>query len=125
MQDISPTPMADQIACVRRELALRKNVYPKWVKNGRMTQLTADKEINALQAVHDTLVAVKGMDGAAPSAPVGMAMPPAGHKIVPLEPTEKMLLAGCKAALDFGVLVDDRRFSCERAAWNAMLGAAP
>ncbi len=45
----------DQIACVRRELALRKNVYPGFVKKGRMTQEAADREIAAMQAVHDSI----------------------------------------------------------------------
>lgn len=48
-----------QIACVRRELAMRKNVYPKWVANGRMKQEAAEKEMAHLQAVHDTLIALQ------------------------------------------------------------------
>lgn len=47
----------DQIACVRRELAMRKAVYPRQVAAGRMTQETADKELAAMQAVHDTICA--------------------------------------------------------------------
>ena len=44
-----------QITCVRRELAMRKNVYPKWVQSGRMKAEAADHEIQCMQAVHDTL----------------------------------------------------------------------
>lgn len=44
------------IACARRELAMRKNVYPKWVASGRMKQDAADKEIAAMQAIHDELM---------------------------------------------------------------------
>jgi len=29
-----------QITCVRRELATRKNVYPKWVQSGRFDERT-------------------------------------------------------------------------------------
>lgn len=47
--------IAQQITCVRRELAMRKNVYPKWVQSGRMKAEAADHEIHCLQAVHDTL----------------------------------------------------------------------
>lgn len=47
-----------QIASVRRELALRQRVYPKWVAAGRMKQGAADQEIAAMQAVHDTLAKV-------------------------------------------------------------------
>jgi hypothetical protein len=47
--------IAEQIACVRRELALRKNFYPKWVQSGRMKAEAADHEIACMQAIHDTL----------------------------------------------------------------------
>lgn len=47
-----------QISCVRRELAMRQRAYPKWVAGGRMKQPEADKELAAMQAVHDTLMAV-------------------------------------------------------------------
>lgn len=50
--------LEQQIACVRRELALRQRVYPKWVSAGRMKQADADKELAAMQAVHDTLSAI-------------------------------------------------------------------
>jgi signal recognition particle subunit SEC65 len=48
-----------QIACVRREIALRKRVYPRWVESGRMKKETADREIDCMQAVHDTLAALR------------------------------------------------------------------
>ena len=35
-----------QITCVKREIAMRKNVYPKWVQSGRMKAEAADHEIN-------------------------------------------------------------------------------
>jgi hypothetical protein len=52
-----------QIACVRRELALRKGVYPKWVLSGRMKAEEADHQINCMQAVHDTLSALREGEG--------------------------------------------------------------
>jgi hypothetical protein len=48
-----------QILCVRRELAVRKRVCPGWVLSGKMKAEEADHAINCMQAVHDTLVAVK------------------------------------------------------------------
>ena len=48
-----------QIACVRRELALRQRVYPRWVAASKMKQAKADEEIAAMQAVHDTLAKLK------------------------------------------------------------------
>jgi hypothetical protein len=51
--------IADQIKCVERELALRRNVYPKWVQRGKLTQAKADHELEAMAAVLDTLRRVK------------------------------------------------------------------
>jgi hypothetical protein len=44
-----------QLACVKREIALRKSVYPTWVLRHKMKPETADHELNCMQAVHDTL----------------------------------------------------------------------
>lgn len=54
--------IAAQITCIRRELAMRKNVYPKWVSSGRMKAEQADHEINCMQTVHDTLVKLEEED---------------------------------------------------------------
>jgi hypothetical protein len=51
--------LQSQILCVRRELAMRKNVYPKWVQSGRMKAEAADHELNCMQAVHDTLISLQ------------------------------------------------------------------
>jgi hypothetical protein len=59
---MSGTPIAtidQQITCIRRELALRLRVYPKWVEAGKMKQAEADKELAYMQAVHDTLTELK------------------------------------------------------------------
>jgi hypothetical protein len=47
-----------QIACVRRELALRKRVYAKRVLERKMKPEEADHELACMQAVHDTLRAL-------------------------------------------------------------------
>lgn len=47
-----------QIACVRRELKMRKLSYPLWVMNGRMQQKTADHELSAMQSVLETLLKI-------------------------------------------------------------------
>jgi hypothetical protein len=52
--------IADQMKCVRRELAMRQRVYPKWVEGKRYTQEQAEKELSAMQAVHDTLMEAAG-----------------------------------------------------------------
>lgn len=51
-QDIS---IRDQVACVGRELGMRKRCYPKWVSSERMTQKEADQEIAAMEAVYKTM----------------------------------------------------------------------
>lgn len=47
--------LEQQIACARREVAMRRNVYPKWVKSGRMKQEQADHEIAVMDAIVFTL----------------------------------------------------------------------
>ncbi len=41
----------DKLKCVKRELAMRRNVYPKWVVSGRMKQEQADREIAVMAEV--------------------------------------------------------------------------
>lgn len=48
------------IACARRELALRRNVYPRFVGAGRMTQFKADDEIRDMEAIVKFLESHKG-----------------------------------------------------------------
>jgi len=49
--------LADQIACVRREIALRRAVYPRWIEVGRITQTKADYEVACMTAVLERLIA--------------------------------------------------------------------
>lgn len=52
----SKVPIASQIAEVQRELALRNNVYPARVRDGKMRQSEADLCLRRMQAVLDTLL---------------------------------------------------------------------
>lgn len=52
-------PIERQIGCVARELAMRKRVYPAWIRGGRLKQVKADDEIAAMEAVLDTLLRVQ------------------------------------------------------------------
>ena len=45
----------EQLACVKREIAIRENVYPQWVRSRRMKQDVADSEIARMKAVLETL----------------------------------------------------------------------
>lgn len=44
-------PHRDKLAEVRRELALRRRVYPKWVEAGQLGQAQADRQLAALEAI--------------------------------------------------------------------------
>ena len=44
-----------QIAAVEREIAMRRQVYPRQVGQGKMNQATADLQIAAMEAVLVTL----------------------------------------------------------------------
>ncbi len=48
-------PLSEQLNAALRELALRRNVYPKWVANGRMRQAAADHEIQCMESIVATL----------------------------------------------------------------------
>ena len=48
-----------QIACVRREIAMRERVYPKWVAAGKMKLDMADREIATMKAVLETVIRVE------------------------------------------------------------------
>lgn len=36
---------------VKREIAMRRRVYPRWVSDGRMTRAKADAEIAVMEAI--------------------------------------------------------------------------
>lgn len=48
-------PLSEQLKCVRREIAMRERVYPRWVADRKMTQTKADAEIAAMKEVANTL----------------------------------------------------------------------
>lgn len=51
--------LAAQIRCIERELALRKRVYPRLLKNGTLTQHMAAHELLTMEAVLATLQALR------------------------------------------------------------------
>ena len=50
-----PKSLKELIDCARRELALRKNVYPGWIRKNQMTQAKADHEIECMAAIVERL----------------------------------------------------------------------
>src|SRR6185436_15545739 len=57
---VMPVSLADQLACVRRELSLRQRVYPRLIAQKSMTQAGADFQLAAMQAVLQTLEELQG-----------------------------------------------------------------
>lgn len=51
--------IAEQIAAAKREVNVRKHVYPNWVAARKMTQEKADHEIACMEAIVETL---KGLE---------------------------------------------------------------
>jgi hypothetical protein len=56
---MSAIPIERQIAEVRRELGMRRKVYPRFVASERITQAQADERIEPLEAVQATLERVR------------------------------------------------------------------
>ena len=54
--------LEQQIACVRREIAMRERVYPRWVLAKKMTVSKSNHELEAMRATLGTLesIAAKG-----------------------------------------------------------------
>ena len=51
MTENFPVTYAEMLACAKRELALRNSVYPRFVKQGRMKQEKADREILVMAGI--------------------------------------------------------------------------
>ena len=66
--DTEPRPsLAEQIQCVRRELALRSACYPRWsAPGGRMKPKQAEHEIRCMEAVLATLREVEAGEAGEP-----------------------------------------------------------
>lgn len=61
---MSAPTLAEQLREVGREIGLRKNVYPRFVANGKMTQAEADRHIECLEAVYATLKKLNSVQAA-------------------------------------------------------------
>ena len=56
MSDFFPATRDEIMAEVARELAMRRNLFPKWVERGKIKQDEADKRIRHLQAAYDYIM---------------------------------------------------------------------
>lgn len=53
--------LAEQIYELNRELALRRNVYPNWIRAGKLPSHEADRRIQRLEAALRTLQRIKAL----------------------------------------------------------------
>lgn len=72
--------LAEQITAVRREIAMRKNVYPRRVGDGKMRRAEATHETECMEAVLDTLTRLQ--DASPPAAIKSPAKPDAYNKSI-------------------------------------------
>jgi len=66
MSELLAPTVTEMIACAEREIRLRKHVYPRLVREVRMTQTTADRELEVMRAIHDWLMQ-QYIEGTGPS----------------------------------------------------------
>ncbi len=59
----SNIPLADQIACIEKELAFRRKIYPVWIERKSLLPEGAEIEINRMEAVLATLKGIQGQSG--------------------------------------------------------------
>jgi hypothetical protein len=52
--------LQEQIAEAKRELALRKNLYPQWVTRGTLDAGTAAYQLDAMEAILRSLMRLAG-----------------------------------------------------------------
>lgn len=57
IEDLQAITGPECIACVERELALRKSAFPKWVASGRLKEPKARHEIVTMSVVLELLKA--------------------------------------------------------------------
>jgi hypothetical protein len=50
-KEINGFTITELTACARREVACRKRVYRRWVKEGRMKEADAEHEIDMMRAI--------------------------------------------------------------------------
>jgi hypothetical protein len=52
-----------QIACIKREVRMRERLYPIWIRDLKMPAADAERELDAMRAVLDTLKGIAECQG--------------------------------------------------------------
>jgi hypothetical protein len=48
-------PLTEQLKEVQREIGMREHVYPQWIARGKITKADADRRLDTMRAVEETL----------------------------------------------------------------------
>lgn len=59
MSDLFSVSIDEEILCVRRELAMRERVYPRFVADGRMKPDRAEREIATMRSILNRLTTLR------------------------------------------------------------------
>jgi hypothetical protein len=77
----APTvPYSDQLACAKRELRMRQQQYPVWVRQGKMTQAWCDLQLAHQGAIIHTLERLVALYEAPAQASFWSHPPPIGTR---------------------------------------------
>lgn len=57
-----PITLDAQVAEVEREIKLRQRVYPRWIDLGKISQAAADRQIEVMRAVAESLHRLAGLE---------------------------------------------------------------
>jgi hypothetical protein len=60
-------PLEEQLLCAKRELGMRRRVYGRMVREGRMAEHAAEREIGCMEAICKTLQYLIDQEGEQPS----------------------------------------------------------
>lgn len=62
MADLLGITLADEIECLKREIRMREQVYPRWVSNGKMKPDKAEREIAVMKSALESLHRLQGLE---------------------------------------------------------------
>ena len=56
MENTEPVSLADMIECAEREIGFREKLYPRWIRENKLTQTLADLELRRMKSIYRLLV---------------------------------------------------------------------
>lgn len=55
MSDLFPITIEDEIQELEREVTLRRRVYPRWMAQGKISKVKADRQIAVMESIINRL----------------------------------------------------------------------